>query len=106
MKWYRKLYVGENARKAKYKIIGKVRTNRFQIDTFLIALSDHPDNLLDIYNANLLLQPAMEKSEKVKNTCVVGIAKGYGEALEVVRQIIDDVYSSTGDLKLREYFYM
>ena len=37
MKWYRKLYIGENAKKDKYKVFGHIRKNRFCADTFLIV---------------------------------------------------------------------
>ena len=33
MKWYKKLYLGDNAKEAKYKIFGKIRQNRFTFNT-------------------------------------------------------------------------
>ena len=39
MKWYRKLYIGENAKKDKYKVFGHIRKNRFCADTLLITLA-------------------------------------------------------------------
>lgn len=104
MKWYRKLYLGDNAKDAKYKIIGKVRTDKFQYDTYLITLSNNPDNLLDIYLANFLLQPHFKKTQVLNNIYVVGIAKGREEAFQVIEKIISEVYSNTGGFKLREYF--
>lgn len=103
MKWYRKLYLGDNAKDAKYKIIGKVRTNKFQFDTYLITLSNNPDNLLDIYLANFLLQPHFKKSNFLDDIYVVGIAKGRDEAFRLIEKIIFEVYSNTGEFKLREY---
>ena len=29
MKWYKRLYLGDNAKDAKYKIFGKIRENKF-----------------------------------------------------------------------------
>ena len=29
MKWYRKLYIGENAKKDKYKVFGHIRKNGY-----------------------------------------------------------------------------
>ena len=57
MKWYRKLYIGENAKKDKYKVFGHIRKNRFCADTLLITLASNTCNILDIYSANMLLQP-------------------------------------------------
>ena len=53
MKWYRNLYLGEGAKQAKYKMFGRIRRGRFQLDTYLITLSDNPDNLLDMFSANI-----------------------------------------------------
>lgn len=103
MKWYKKLYLGDNAKKAKYKIFGRIRKNRFQIDTFLITLSESPDNLLEIFSANFLKQPYFKKKKNTENIYIVGIAKGYAEALEVVRTIVDDVYNDTGAFDIRKY---
>ena len=54
MKWYRYLYLGDNARKAKYKTFGLIRKNRFTIDTYIVAISVNPDNILDVYSANII----------------------------------------------------
>ena len=104
MKWYKKLYMGENAKKSKYKIMGKVRTSRFQRDVYLITLANNPNNLLDIYSANQLLQPHFKKAHVLNDICVIGLARGRDEAFHVVEQIISDVYTNTGEFKLREYY--
>lgn len=104
MKWYRKLYLGDNAKDAKYKIIGKVRTSKFQMDTYLVTLSNNPDNLLDIYSAKFLLQPHFKDAHILDDIYVIGIAKGRDEAFKVIENIISDVYSNTGGFKLREYY--
>jgi hypothetical protein len=103
MKWYRKLYLGDNAKKEKYKVFGKIRKGRFQVDTFLIILSENPDNLLEIISANMLLQPHYKRPEQQKKIYVVGLCKGYEEALETVRVIIDEVFKNTGGFDLRRY---
>lgn len=103
MKWYRKLYLGENASKAKYKIFGRVRKGRFQLDTYLILISANPDNLLEIIQSNIFQQPFYKKKKHLNDIYVVGIAKGYDEALELVRTIIDEVYQSTGAFDISSY---
>jgi hypothetical protein len=104
MKWYRKLILGDNAKNQKYKIVGKVRTGKFQIDTYLIALPSNPQNLLDIYHANFLLQPHFKKTHVLDNIYVLGIAKGREEAFEVVQGIIAEVYENTGGFQIRKYY--
>lgn len=105
MKWYRNLYLGEGAKKAKYKIFGRVRRNRFQMNTYLITLSENPSNLLDMFSANMLKQPYFKKKQgrHIKDLYVVGLAVGYEEGLEVIRTIIDDVYRETGGFDLRGF---
>ena len=61
MKWYRGLYMGEGARKAKYKVLGHVVKKKFSFDTYLITLPSNTSNILDIYSANVLLQPHFKK---------------------------------------------
>ena len=103
MKWYRKLYLGENAAKQRYKVFGKVRQGRFQVDTYLIQIAANPDNLLEIVPANILLQPFYKNKKHLEDIYVVGIAKGYGEALELVRCIVDEVYQNTGGFNIAGY---
>lgn len=103
LKWYRNLYLGDNARKAKYKTFGLIRKNRFTIDTYIIAISDNPDNILDIYSANMLKQPHFKNKSYRDKVHVVGLAKGRSEALELVRCIVDDTYSHTGGVDVAGY---
>lgn len=103
MKWYKKLYLGENAARSKYKVFGRIRAGKFCFDTYLIVLSTNPDNLLDIIPADMLLQPYFKKNRK--DIFVVGIADGRDEAFLVVRDIIDDVYSHTGSFDIKSYLH-
>lgn len=98
MKWYRKLYLGAGAKEAKYKMLVRICRRSFSPDTYLITLSDNPDNLLDMFSANMLRQPYFKKKNGIntKEIYVVGMAKGYAEGLEVIKNIIDDVYQQTG----------
>ena len=84
LKWYRNLYLGDNARKAKYKTFGLISKNRLTIDTYIIAISDNPDNILDIYSANMLKQPHFKNKSYRDKVYVVGLAMGRNEALELV----------------------
>ncbi len=105
MKWYKGLYLGEKAKKDKYKILGKVVKSRFQADTFLIMLPSNASNVLDIISANYLNQPHFHNKLYKKEIYVVGIAKGRDEALELVRSIIDEVYNATGGFDVSGYLH-
>lgn len=103
MKWYRNLYLGDNARKAKYKTFGLIRKNRFTIDTYIIAISDNPDNIFDIFSANVLKQSHFKNKAYRDKVYAVGLAKGRNEALELVRCIVDETYSHTGSVDVAGY---
>lgn len=95
--------MGENAKKAKYKVMGRVIKKKFSFDTYLITLPSDTSNILDMYSANILLQPYYRNKVKLKDVYVVGIAKGRMEALELIRDIVDDVYSNTGAFDISGY---
>lgn len=105
MKWYRKLYLGDNAKKAKYKVFGRIRKGNFSPDTFLITLSNTGENLLEITSVNFLFQPHFKNKKNLDKIYVVGIAKGREEALELVRLIVDEVYRATGGFDIAGYLH-
>mgnify|MGYP006918876164 CR=1 FL=1 len=95
--------MGENARKAKYKVLGRVIKRKLSFDTYLITLPSNPSNILDMYPANVLLQSHYKKKAAKDDVYIVGIAKGRDEACELVRDIVDEVYSNTGDFDISRY---
>ena len=105
MRWYRNLYLGDNAKKAKYKVFGRIRKWKFTSDTFLITLPSSEENLLDITSANFLLQPYFKKKINLDKIYIVGLAKGREEALYLVRDIIDDGYSNTKGFDIAGYLH-
>lgn len=64
MRWYRNLYLGDNAKKAKYKVFGRIRKGRFTSDTFLITLPSSGENLLDITSANFFITAIFQEENK------------------------------------------
>ena len=99
MKWYEDLYVGESIVHKKSIIKWKILHNAGQIDIFVISLASNPANLLDIIPAKELLQKAYPK----KDMYVIGLAKGYEEAVNLTASIINEVYQQTGAFGLRDY---
>jgi hypothetical protein len=67
---------------------------------FLITLASNPKNLLDIYPGYVFLQPYFQEQDQL----ILGIALGKDEAFSVAQKIIEDVYGSTGALRIQEYF--
>lgn len=99
MRWYHHLYMGTEARRDRYRIVGRIRWNKPQTDAYVITLASQADNLLDIYPSYVLLQKYYRQQEIL----IIGIAKGYDEAMEVMTRILMEVYEKTGTFNVKEY---
>lgn len=99
MEWYKKLYTGESIQDKSEKIKWKIDHNAGQIQIYIISLAANPENLLDIIPA----WEVMQKFYPKKNLFIVGLAKGWEEAVEVVQRIVLEVYENTGGFGVREY---
>ena len=99
MLWYDKLYVGESIVHKTKKIKWKIMHNAGQIGIYVITLASNRQNLLDIIPSYELMQRGYPKREMV----IVGLAKGYDEAVEVAASIVDEVYRNTGTFAVRTY---
>lgn len=100
IRWYKKLYMGEKARKKRYKIVWKVKYKAGLWNTYLITVPIFGNNQLEIIDSSEILQ----KHYNYTTTCVVGIAIGYEEALQLVERIVSDVLMETKDVRIREFF--
>ena len=103
MVWYKNVYLGDNAKKEKSTIVARTEGRRFQFDVYLITLPSNPYNLLEMFSANELIQPHFKKKEAHKDIYIVGIAKGYDEALEVMGAVLTDTYNNTGGFDVAGY---
>ena len=99
LKWYKKLYVGDGLTGKEKKYIRKVKVGVGVIDIYLITLAKNPEDQLDIFSANMLLQ------KPLRRTCplIVGIAYGYEEACELVVRMAMEVYDKTGQMHIRKF---
>lgn len=100
MIWYKEFYAGESIERKKEKIKWKILHNAGQLDIYVIALSSNPANLLDIISSKELMQKAYPKRDML----VVGVDKGYDNAIELAGKIIMEVFQKTGTLNVRDYF--
>lgn len=100
IKWYRKLYMTARARKKRYKIVWRVSHKAGLLNTYLIILPTYGNNQLEIINSTELLQKHYDNV----TTCIVGIAIGKEEALELVEKIVDDVINRQGQPDVRGFF--
>ena len=99
MEWYRNLYASDSVAHKVNRIKWKINHNAGTVFVYVIAFSSNRKNLLDIIPAWELMQ----KSYPKKNMKIIGLAKGYQDALELVRLIIDETYQKTGTVDVRTY---
>lgn len=100
MRWAKELYLSERTAKKKDKIIRKANRGVGMVSIYFISLASNEENLFDIFHAAHLKQAAFYRQDPF----VVGIASDYDEALEMARQMVEDIYRETGGFRVREYF--
>ncbi|MDD3221498.1 MAG: hypothetical protein EOM34_01290 [Clostridia bacterium] len=98
MKWYKKLYLGESIKQAKW-VRFKIAYGRKPEGYYCIALSANDKNLLDIYPSLLLRKPVLDTNE----IYILGLASTKKEAFNVVATIIEDVYVHTRGFDIKAY---
>ena len=99
MKWYDDLYVGESIIHKTNQVKWKILHNAGQINIYVITLASNDKNLLDIIPSHELLQRGYPKRELY----IIGLAKGYDEAVQTAAAIVDEVYRSTGAFDIASY---
>ena len=91
LNWYKNLYIGDNAKKKPKKLIHKINQGAGVIDVYVITLAVNPENSL--------MQSALRRNCPT----IIGLAKGYEEALEIIEQIVNEVYQETGTAEIRTW---
>ena len=99
--WYERLYTGVTIAKKVRKVKRMVNKGKFLPDLYLVTAAANGVDQLDILDARNLLIPSVRKNLP----CVVGIALGKQEALELVRSIAEETYAATGDGDIRAYLW-
>lgn len=102
MIWYENLYIGESIPKKNAKIRRlkwKIDHNTCFSNAYIIVLCRYGANLLEIIPVRELRQKAYPK----RNLYVVGLAKGYADALETAAEIVTDVYKKTGGFQVKRF---
>ena len=98
--WSEKLYIGEQAEKNHRKIRRKLESGKAVMDYYLITRPSNEQNLFDILPATELLFPYYKRQELL----VYGLAKGKGEAEELLLTMLEDMYRETEGFCCKEYF--
>ena len=99
LKWYKKLYIGDNAKKKAKATVRKLNQGRLVLSFYVITLASNEKNLLDFFPASQLKQKAFRSSCPM----IVGLAEDYEEAMQLVQNIIKETYESQGNTDVRTY---
>ena len=99
MRYLKDLYVSEELKGREEEIMEHLEKKEFQFRVYLIALPENEKNQLEIYHSGMLNQ----EWYRDKDVFVVGLAKGYLQALELVRKIAEETVDKTGDADIRQY---
>lgn len=99
MRFYKKLYISPSLRKKKRQIVWKLKMGKAVSFVYVITLAEQND-LMNIYQGLILKQPYYRKNPPF----VLGIADSHSAALELVQQILMDVYDKTGNYDIRTFY--
>lgn len=99
MNWYQNLYVSKNVEKKKKKLMSKIEKNAGLVDVYLITEASNGRDLFDIVSTASLKQGGIYRNIGK----IYGMARGYQEAVDLVVQIVEEVYANTGDGNIKEY---
>ena len=97
MRFLKEMYVGEGI-KNKQKVLWKLKHGVGMVDIYVISLSQGRDQL-DCMNCSYFKQRAIRKHVGL----IVGIAKGYIEAQNLIISMVEEALKETGKANVKEY---
>lgn len=101
MHFSNKLYINPSLKDKQRKIMWKLRTGSPQPMIYVIALAKNSD-LIEIYHSGMLKQKYYRKKEN--SPYIVGLAAGYAQAIELVTEILTDVFHATNGYDVKAFF--
>lgn len=101
MRFCKRLYISPSIKDGQRKIMWKLRTGRPQPMIYVISLAKNND-LFEIYHSGMLKQKYYKKKENMPY--IVGLAFGYGQAVSLVTDILEDVFQLTGGYDVKGFF--
>lgn len=98
--WATHLYIGDKMEKIRDHAMNSINNRKGTFGVYCITYASNPQNLFDIIEANQLLFPHYSRSQ----ICIVGLAKGKQEAIDLIQKMLMEIYSKTGEFDVRTYF--
>lgn len=99
MRFYKELYISDELNDTADTVIDKLASDKQQWNLYVVALDFRKRSQLEVMNSMLFLQDDFSTEQLL----IVGIARGKEQALELVRQISEEVYAVCGTLSIRDY---
>lgn len=99
MKLYKNLYISPSLESHATTVVQNMLVGNIQLNIYVIILTKLPKERIEIYNLTLNQQRLFYMDEVL----VLGLARGHDEALEVFKNIAEDVYKETGALDMISY---
>lgn len=99
VKWYKYLYVGPRMEKKKKRCMCSIEDGRRLYGFYIVTLASRKGDQLEIMNARELRQPVL----KERLSMIVGLAADYGEAMDILYQIIEDAGAAGMRGRLRAF---
>ncbi|SFR91139.1 hypothetical protein [Anaeromicropila populeti] len=100
IRWCQKLYLDFAAEKIEKKLRKRIERGKLNLFVYCITLAQNENNLFEIIRTDELLFHYYRK----KDIYIIGLAVSRDSAVELVAEIIDEMYQSTGTFHPREYF--
>lgn len=98
LKWMKNYYIGNDV-KNPTRIRTRITAGKFVPDIYVVTLSVIPEIFWKFFPQACLY------SEAARATCplIVGMARGKSGAIQMVQDMIEQVYTETGNFKIKEY---
>lgn len=91
-------YIGNDV-KNPTRIRTRITAGKFVPDIYVVTLSDNPGNILEFFPAGMLVQ----RGARAACPLIIGMARGKSGAIQMVQDMIEQVYTETGNFKIKEY---
>jgi len=99
MKYYYNLYANDSVKEKKLQILNRINKGEFVINKYLVVLTQNERNHLEFFDSAYVSQKVVDKDDLF----VIGLAEGYGGAVQIVETIVKEVLQMTGGTDIRTY---
>ena len=97
MRFLKEMYVG-NGIKNKHKVMWKLKHGAGMVDVYVISISNGKDQL-DCTLCSYFKQKAIRENVGL----IVGVARGFSEAKELIVSMIEESLRETGSANAKDY---